>query len=169
MKPPHRRRNWSQPLADLVGGAIHPVLARQGFGQSDVILNWDDIVGARLAAISQPIKMQWPPRPQGRSPDATPQPATLAVRVEGAFALELQHMAPVVIERINAHLGWRCVGKLAFKQGPIARLPARPGRGAAAQAAFMAEAENHTSNVEDAGLRSALTRLGAQVIERARR
>ncbi len=166
MKKPSRQRTWSQPLADLVGAAIHPVLARQGFGQSDVILNWDDIAGARLAANSQPIKLQWPPRPAGRHPDAAPQPATLLIRVESGFALELQHMAGVLIERINAHLGWRCVGRLAFRQGPIDRLPRRVDRGGGLSAEVLAAAAPLTDGVADEALRAALTRLGAHVLSR---
>ncbi|HEY8578713.1 MAG TPA: DciA family protein, partial [Beijerinckiaceae bacterium] len=102
----------ARPLADLVGEALDPIVAKQGFGESDVILNWDDIVGPRLAAVSEPQKLQWPPRPPGRLPDAPPEPASLIVRVEGAFALEMQHVAPILIERVNARLGWRCVGRL---------------------------------------------------------
>lgn len=166
MKKPFRQRPWSQPLADLVGAAIHPVLARQGFGQSDVILNWDDIAGARLAANSQPIKLQWPPRPQGRHPDAAPQPATLLIRVESGFALELQHMAGVLIERINAHLGWRCVGRLAFRQGPIDRLARVKSRRGVLTAETLAAASPFAQGVADEALRSALTRLGAHVLHR---
>ena len=61
-----------------------------------------------------------------RDPDARPEPATLVVRVESAFALEMQHLAPIVIERVNAHYGWRCVGRLVLKQGPVRRRPTRP-------------------------------------------
>lgn len=167
MKKPARQRPWSQPLADLVGAAIHPVLARQGFGQSDVILNWDDIAGARLAARSQPVKLQWPPRPAGRHPEAAPQPATLVIRVENAFAIELQHMADVLIDRINSHLGWRCVGRLQFKQGPIERLEQRPRRGNAPDAARLAAAAPYGDGVENEALRDALIKLGAQVARRA--
>ena len=61
MRP--RKEPWSRPLADLVGPIIDPVLAKRGFGQSDVILYWDEIVGERLAAMSQPLRLNWPPRP----------------------------------------------------------------------------------------------------------
>ncbi|MGD0634805.1 MAG: DciA family protein [Beijerinckiaceae bacterium] len=165
MKKPSRKRAWSQPLADLVGAAIHPVLARQGFGQSDVILNWDDIAGERLSANSQPIKLQWPPRPPGRHPDAPPQPATLVIRVEGAFAIELQHMADVLIDRINAHLGWRCVGRLQFKQGPIDRLARAKGKRGILSETQLAAAAPFAEGVADERLRAALTKLGAHVIK----
>ena len=41
------------------------------------------------------------------------------LRVEGAFALEAQHSAAIILDRVNAHLGWRCVEKIAFRQGPL--------------------------------------------------
>ena len=142
------------------------MLARQGFGQSDVILNWDDIVGERLAAHSQPIKMQWPPRPQGARADVAPQPATLLIRVEGAFALELQHRSNALIDRINAHLGWRCIGRLAFRQGPIERAPRARKLRSTPSAETLAAASPFTAGVADDRLRDALTRLGAHVIGR---
>lgn len=166
MKKPSPKRAWSQPLADLVGPAIHPVLARQGFGQSDVILNWDDIVGERLAANSQPIKLQWPPRPKGRHPDAPPQPASLVIRVEGGFALELQHMADVLIERINAHLGWRCIGRLVLKQGPIERATQTEHHRAKATPQGLAAAARLAEGVGDEKLKAALIRLGGHVLSR---
>ena len=159
-----RKRSWSRPLADLVGAVIDPVLVRQGFGESDVILHWDDIVGRRLAAMSQPIKLSWPPRPAGRHPDAPPQPATLVIRVEGAFAIELQHMADQVLARINAHLGWRCVGRLMFKQGPISRAPVTRDRGRAPAPEAVAAAARHVTGIEDEALRGALVRLGAHLV-----
>lgn len=141
------------------------MLARQGFSESDLILHWDDIVGERLAANSRPIKLQWPPRPQTPQPDATPQPATLVVRVEGGFALELQHMSDQVLARINAHLGWRCVGRLLFKQGPIERASTGRRSKGAPSAEKLAAASAHTAGIDDEGLSAALTRLGAHVLK----
>ncbi len=138
-------------------------MARQGFGESDIILHWDDIVGERLAANSRPLKLTWPPRPVGRHPDAPQQAATLTIRVEGAFALELQHSADQVLARINAHLGWRCVGKLGFRQGPIERPDAAPHRAGPTPEALSA-ASTRVVGIEDDALRSALTRLGAHVL-----
>ncbi|MGA7385250.1 MAG: DciA family protein [Methylocella sp.] len=154
---------WSRPLADLVQTAIDPVLRRQGFGQSGLVLFWDDIVGERLAAVSQPVKVQWPVR-QHRAAENGPVPATLIVRVESGFALELQHLAPIVIERVNAHSGWRCISRLLLKQGPVAapplaRLAPRP-----LDKAAEAAAETIVGRVMDEPLRLALTRLGARVL-----
>src|SRR3712207_2307453 len=100
----------SRPLADFIDACLGPSLAAQGFAAADVIVAWPEIVGERLAAFTQPLKIEWKRRAAHADPDSRPEPATLVVRVEGAFALELQHAAPLVIERINAHYGWRCIG-----------------------------------------------------------
>ena len=92
------------------------------------------------------------------------EPATLVVRVEGAFALELQHLAPIVVERINAHLGWRCVGRLALRQGPLERLPPARAKPAAPSPAARAAAARAVEGIADPGLRDALARLGAGVL-----
>jgi hypothetical protein len=155
---------WSRPLADLVQTAIDPVLRQQGFGQSGLVLFWDDIVGERLAAMSQPVRVQSPVRQHGRAAENDPAPATLVVRVETGFALELQHLAPIVIERVNAHFGWRCVSRLLLKQGPVAAPPRVRHGGRPLDKAAEATAETIVGGVVDGPLRLALTRLGARVL-----
>ncbi len=159
-----RKSSWSQPLADLVGAAMDPVLARQGFSQSNIILYWEDIVGTRIASASQPLKLQWPPRGKNPNPERKIEPATLAVRVESGFALELQHLAPVVIDRVNAHLGWTCIGRLVLKQGPLLRRETGKRRPAPIDPRALAEAEKTVTNIGDDRLREALARLGARIL-----
>jgi hypothetical protein len=163
MAPFKKKFSKPVPLADLVGGAVDPALAKQGFGQSSLILHWDAIVGDRLAACSEPIKLQWPGRAVQRLPDAPVEPATLVLRVSGGMAVEIQHMAPQLIERVNAHLGWRAVGRLALRQGPLSK-DKRPPRIAPPDAQALAEARKATEGVEDEGLREALTLLGARAL-----
>ena len=150
------------PLADLVGGAVDPLLAKQGFGQSSLILHWGDIVGERLAACSEPIKLQWPARPVQRFPESV-EPATLVLRVAGGMAIEIQHVAPLLIERVNAHLGWRAVGRLAIRQGPLTK-GTGPKRVAPPDPQALSLAREATEGVEDEGLREALVRLGARAL-----
>jgi len=152
----------ARPLADFIEPMLGPALAAQGFSGDDIIASWTDIVGERLGAASRPVKVEWPRRRVGEEGRA--QPATLVVRVESAFAIELQHTAPVLVERINAVYGWRCIGKLVLKQGPVGRearrpkpLPALPGAEACRRVAAATRA------VEDEGLRGALERLGHAV------
>ncbi len=165
-KRPFQRRA-ARPLADLIGDTIDPLLAKQGFGESDIILNWDEIAGERLAAVTEPLKLQWPSRGPKRSPDAPAEPATLILRVEGAFAIEVQHVAAILCERINGRLGWRCVGKIALRQGPIERRAKGPTVPPPPSAAAVAAAGKLSEGVEDEGLREALTRLGARVLTKS--
>ncbi len=157
-----KSRPWSRPLADLVGGAIDPILARQGFGACDIVLYWEEIVGERLAAMSEPLCLRWPPRGNNRG-DLLP--ATLVVRVEGAHALELQHVSAMVIERVNAYLGFGCVGRIALKQGPLERRPKRKAPPPAPSAEGIAAAEVAVAGIADDALHNALCRLGARVLQ----
>ena len=153
-----------KPLADLIDACLGPALAAQGFAASDVIVAWADIVGERLADFTQPVRIDWPRGAAARDRDVRPEPATLIVRVESAFALEMQHLAPIVIERVNAHYGWRCVGRLVLKQGPVRRsvLPAAP------EPVLTEEERRRVTDAVDAvgedALRQALERLGQAIV-----
>lgn len=151
------------PLADLLERCLDKALAAQGFAASDILLAWEDIVGARLAQYARPLRISWPRQPRHGEP--TKSPAILEVRSSSAFAIELQHMAPVIIDRINAHFGWRCIGKIVIRQGalpprPAAAQPMTIDPEAARQAGAM------MASVEDERLRAALTRLGSAVLSR---
>jgi hypothetical protein len=153
-----------KPLADLIDACLGPALAAQGFAASDVIVAWPEIVGERLANFTQPVKIEWPRGAAVRDRDARPEPATLVVRVESAFALEMQHLAPLVMERVNAHYGWRCVGRVVLKQGPVKR-PVPP----LAPPPALTEQDRRRVNEAVAGvgedaLRGALERLGQAVM-----
>ena len=153
-----------RPLADLLDHCLGPSLAAQGFASADVITAWPEIVGERLARFTQPLRVEWKRRAGNAAREAKPEPATLVVRVESAFALEMQHLAPVVAERVNAHYGWRCVGRIVLKQGPVRRAePALPA------APRLSEAERQrvgdaVDGIAEDGLKAALDRLGRAVI-----
>jgi hypothetical protein len=152
------KRSYPKPLADLVAVCVADVFARQGFTSCEIVTHWDDIVGSEIAALAEPIRMQWV---RSRDPDESP-PATLVLRVEGPAALEIQHMSGVIVERVNRYLGWQAVGRLALRQAPLTRRRqlSRPkiddGVAAAAIAAQM-------TGIADEGLRTALGRLGAAI------
>lgn len=154
------------PLADLLDSAIGPILAAKGFAASDVVVGWPEIVGPRLAAHCEPLRMRWPRRPAGVVEDGPSEPATLEIRVEGAFALEVQHIAPVIIERVNTRYGWRCVGRVVLKQGPVGRDRVAPSPPPPPDERSLAQARDVVGEVEDEALREALVRLGAGILSR---
>jgi hypothetical protein len=157
-----------RPLADLIGQAIEPALAAQGFANREVFGLWAEIVGERLAARSRPVRIDWPRRRNEREA-ARPEPATLVVLVESAFAPEAQHAAPVIMARINGHLGWPAVGRVALKQGPVATAsPAAPKARTALSGEQAAQIAAAADGVAVDAVREAVTRLGAAVLGRSR-
>jgi hypothetical protein len=157
------KRPWSQPLADFVPKILDPAVARQGFGESALLLDWQDIIGERIAAICEPVRLQWPPAGMKRDPLEPRPPAALVLRVEPGFGLEIQHLSAVLIDRVNAHLGWRCIGSLKIRQEKIDRAPAAPRR-APEDPLARAEAERQVTGIQEEPLRDALARLGARVL-----
>jgi hypothetical protein len=164
-----RARSGAKRLAEFTPGLIAEALAARGLGEASLIADWPAIVGENFARHARPIELQWPPRAAKRDPDAAAVPATLVLRVESAFALEAQHSASAIVARVNAHLGWRCVDRIAFRQGPLPplkdrRRPAPPPSDAAEAAAHVAAAR-----IADDALRNAVARLGARAIDRSAR
>jgi len=152
------KRSHPKPLADLVAGCVARVFERQGFTSCEIVTHWDDIVGPEIAALAEPIRMQWI---RSRDPEESP-PATLVLRVEGPAALEIQHMSGVIVERVNRYLGWQAVSGLALRQAPLMRRhrkPPRPRIDETAAAAISAQ----MGGIADPGLRTALGRLGAAI------
>jgi hypothetical protein len=164
--PGWKGRGGAAPLGEFLAQLVAPALARQGLGETSLVTDWTEIAGAHIAKSCRPIEVQWPPRASHRNPDAPVGPATLILRVEGAFALEAQHSAAVIIERVNAHLGWRCIGKVAFRQGPLDGAPRRAPRAGPPSARAKELAGQYAAPIEAEDLREALTRLGARVIDK---
>ncbi len=164
-----RERSGAKPLGALMRGVIEPTLARRGIGEATLIADWPAIVGDAISCYARPLELQWPARPTKRDPDAPVAPATLVLRVDGAFALEAQHNAAVIVERVNSHLGWRCVDKVAFRQGPLPALKDKRSAPPAPSDLAVAEAQRAAAAVGDEALREALTRYGARAIDRSAR
>ena len=162
--PPARRKPRAEALAELIDGCMAPALAKQGFASGDVIAAWPEIVGAHLAAFSQPVKLEWSRRHGPRDPERAPDPATLVVRVEGAFALDFQQSVPLVIERLNAHYGWACIGRVVIRQGPVTRPPERVAPPAPSDPAIARKVAAKVDTIADPALRAALARFGEAVI-----
>jgi len=150
-------RSFAKPLRDLLGKVVGDSFTRQGFASAELVTRWPEIAGAEIAAHSEPIKIQWPrPDQTGVRP-----PGTLVLRVEGPAAIEIQHLADLVCERVNRFLGWRAVERIALRQAPLRRPTRRLI--AAADPAAAARIAASMSEVADEDLRQALARLGAAV------
>ncbi|WP_439572208.1 DUF721 domain-containing protein [Phreatobacter sp.] len=155
---PPRRRRGPRALADLCAAPLAAALQQAGFASAEVVTRWDEIIGPDLAGRSAPVRIAWPRR---SAPGEAPEPGTLHVRVEPAFALDIQHLAPVIVERVNAFFGWRCVAALRLVQVPS--LKPRPARVAPPPPPDPARLGAALAGIDDEPLRQAIGRLGAAI------
>jgi hypothetical protein len=149
---------FAKPLRDLVPKIVGESFARAGFASAELVTRWADIVGADIAAHSEPMKIQWTRPADGEERE----PGTLVLRVEGPGAIEIQHLGEVICERVNRFLGWRAVARLALRQAPLRRGERKAARSLDAAAATTQVAET-LSDIRDDDLKSALARLGAAI------
>jgi hypothetical protein len=151
-------RGYPRPLSDLLSATLTDVFKAQGFASSEILSRWPDIAGSEIAAVSEPIRINWP-RPVGEN---DPEPATLVLRVEGPAALEIQHMSAVILERVNRFFGWQAIGRIALRQAPLRRREERK-RPAAPDPALTKTIAGDLQGLKDDDLRQAVARLGAAI------
>ncbi|WP_194743799.1 DUF721 domain-containing protein [Thermaurantiacus tibetensis] len=112
---PAPRRGRPKAIGELISGAGARAFRRFGFAEGQLVARWREIVGPVYARWSAPESLR------AQRGKGSGEGATLVVRVEGPFALQLQHAAPVILERCNRLLGGSVVGRLRLVQGRIAR------------------------------------------------
>lgn len=132
---------------------VAPILARHGGGVlARLKADWAAIIGPELAPST------WP--------EALARDGVLKLHVSSARALEIQHRAPLLIERINLFFGRAAVSRLALVQGPLPLpdlpTPHEPVRPLAPSTADTLG--NQLAEIVDPELREALDRFGRAVI-----
>ncbi|HWK94870.1 MAG TPA: DciA family protein [Pseudolabrys sp.] len=155
-------RSFPRPLSEFTAASLSGALKAQGFASTEILTRWPAIVGAEIAAHSEPMKINWP-RPKADVGEVEQaEPATLVLRVEGPMALEIQHQSSVILERVNRFFGWQAVGRLALRQAPLRR-KAPKRRPAPPDPAITARLAAEMPEIEDDALRDALARLGTAI------
>lgn len=157
---PARRLNAPKALGLALGRLTRPVLRKRGAALADILSRWTEIAGPLLAAETQPERLIYAA--------GAGHGATLEIAVSPAFALELQHLSPLIVEKVNGYFGYQAISGLRLKQMPVRRLSespaprARPVRDLtpAEQARLAAMLEG----VEDKSLRQALESLGRSLL-----
>lgn len=139
-----------RPVA--VGAALERGLApsarKHGFSETRLLLRWESVVGAEIAAWTRPLRLF-------RS--------VLHLRVASAWAPYVQHQAPAIRERVNLFLGRKAVVRIALKQGRVVPPPiAGPSTEPAPEPVAV-------SGISDPELRATLARLGGAVQAREKR
>ena len=163
-QPPRR---GIHALASMLPKVTAPIFKARGFAEAGILTDWPAIVGAHLARHTMPEKIAFPRG--SRSAD------TLHIVTESAFAPELQHLEPQVIERINGYFGYGAVARLQIRHGRVVTAPLDSGRpkpkgkapaGPQSRSQSAPMATKPANGSADEPLNAALDRLGRAVRER---
>src|SRR5437660_5197828 len=111
-----RPRSAGELIGDIGGQSFR----RFGFIQHSIVSRWGEIVGERYAKVSSPESIRFP---TGRKAGGV-----LTLLVEGAHAPLIQHLTPLIVERVNRFFGYAAIDRIVFRQGKPPAPAARPQR-----------------------------------------
>lgn len=155
--PPKRRWTmFSKSLAGEVERLVKPVYSQHGFSEHRLLTQWAEVVGKDLAKYSVPKKLVFPKgkREQG----------ALHISVFSGRALELQHMQPMILERIATYFGYNAIERLVFTQDATTK-PNRKSKSKKIATAPSAAIEDMVASCGDESLRAALSSLGTAILD----
>lgn len=110
---------FPKPLHKIVEPLTRPLFKSRGMAGTRLLSDWPRIAGEQLADHCLPEKLSFP---GGGKTDGT-----LTVAVENGFSLEVQHMQPVLLERINAYYGYPAVKRIVISHSfPVRAAPPLP-------------------------------------------
>jgi hypothetical protein len=120
-KPEESERSCRPRSAgDLLVGIGGQSFRRFGFVQSAIVSRWAEIVGERYARVSSPESIRFP---TGKKAGGV-----LTLLVDGAHAPLIQHLTPLIVERVNRFFGHAAINRIVFRQGKPPAAPTRPER-----------------------------------------
>lgn len=154
------RRRGSCRVGVLLGAVLPPAARRRGLAEATILAEWATIVGPELAARCTPLALRQPAGGRGG--------AVLELAAGASAALELQHTAPQLIERVNTHLGFRAVARLRLLRRAAVPSPAplEPAEAdPAAEAELAAALADATAELPEGELRAALHALGRTLLQ----
>lgn len=150
----NRRSGGPLPVATLVSKLTRKVLGKYGFSYGGLITEWETIVGHDLAESCIPEKLTFPSNKRDSG--------VLRLRADGGAALELQHLEPQILERINSYFGYKAVSRLQLINGPVRR----NAKETSPKPRIQAPPKFNPCKVSDPKLREVLERLGKSMQQR---
>lgn len=164
-KDPASRSASPRSLSRLLRDVTAPVLAKRSRAEASLILDWAAVVGTELAGKTRPVRLSFPKQAERRG-------ATLLLRVDPAYALDLQHQEPQIIERVNGHFGYGLINRLRLEQAPMPQARKEPRRRTpklppTLPAEQRVRLERQLADIDNSELRDALQHL-AEAVEAKR-
>jgi hypothetical protein len=149
----HPRSCRPRAAGELVGDVGGQSFRRFGFVQSSIVSRWAEIVGERYAKASSPESIRFP---AGKKTAGV-----LTLLVDGAHAPLIQHLTPLIVERVNRFFGYRAIDRIVFRQGKLPASAAKPQR--AQLRPVPKEVGEGLREIADPELRACLESLAAQI------
>lgn len=157
-----RYSSLATPLHKAVEAATKPVFKKHGLAESRLATEWATIAGSVLAGKTLPKRLAFP---KGQRDNGT-----LHLTVAPGWALEVQHLEPIILEKIATFFGYRAVAKIHITQAP---LPIKETRKKKSEQPLLPESQQRvealTSNIADDELRAVLSSLGEAIMREKRR
>ncbi len=158
----------AQAIGIAVGDIMRPLQeGKRGkqFVTPALLDAWPEIVGERLASLCLPINMKAQPKSRSRHKKASDDGAVLEVRADPSITIDLDYGQALIVERINAILGYAAVARLKVLPKDMPDKPTTIQRVAQKTPSLddRDKAAKLTASVESDGLRQALQDLGAAV------
>ncbi|MDR6833776.1 MULTISPECIES: DciA family protein [unclassified Sphingopyxis] len=145
------RGGEARAISDLVPEIGRAAFRKFGFIQSSVVSRWREIVGDRLADVTQPAMIRFPVGAKAGG--------TLHLTISGAHAPMLQHVTPDIIAAVNRFFGYAAVAQVRMTHGHVT--PAAPVQPAAMLKPIPAELGDSLRDIGDPELRTVLERMAS--------
>lgn len=152
------RGGEARAISDLVPGIGRAAFRKFGFIQSSVVSRWREIVGDRIADITQPAMIRFP---VGAKADGT-----LHLVISGAHAPMLQHVTPDLMTAVNRFFGYAAIAKIHMTHGQIT--PAAPIHPAVMLRPVPEELGDSLRDIGDPELKAVLERMAAGLAKPAK-
>jgi len=151
-------RRKFRTLSKSVEKITKPIFGKRGFGETAIVTDWPHIVGDTLAKHTVPEQISY--AGSARSD------GTLKLKIDSsALALELQHLTPQLMEKVNTYFGYRAVAKVQIIQGPVPEQAEPPEPTGKLSDADKQSLDEKLAFVSDPELKAALTALGTEVLK----
>ena len=139
------------PLGALIPSITRPAFRKKSPAGAQILADWAQIVGPALAAATSPLRLT---------------SGTLTLACSGPVAMELQHLGPELIGRINGQVGRAVVERLRFVQQAPAGSPRAAAPRPTSAAPVPTSVQDRLAALPEGELRLALENLARGVYRR---
>lgn len=158
-----KRTYKTSSIADIARRINNVAFRRYGFARSEILMHWPEIVGSVLARSSLPERLVMPKKNNQMETKG----GVLHIRVNGSFAPEMQHLEPLVIDRINSYYGFNAVHRLICHHGIIEeQKPLKIYEQPILSDSQKNKLHKMLKDVKDGELRESLFQVGAELLSR---